>query len=297
MTSKDNPLFAKVIANRLWKKVMGVGLIEPLDDVEGAEASNPELLDFLAYAMVRLDFDMRQYIRMLMYTDVYQRVAVYQESSDEVFRFPGPTLKRMTAEQIWDSLVTLSMDDPMQNHYADNVPRRFPYFKIEATPPSRIVEQGLDIFRERESRRKGGNRNMSMAANKKPAGPNLSRASELRQPAAPGQFLRDFGASDRELIEGSNTDPTVSQILTLINGSHHYQIVREGSQLMTLLKEYEKSNKDRVRIIYLSILGREPKKSESRLADSVFKQARGANKGNRDLIWILLNTPEFIFIQ
>jgi hypothetical protein len=271
MVSNDNPLFAKVIANRLWKKVMGVGLIEPLDDLEGAEASNPELMKFLTYAMVRLNFDMKQYIRMLMYTEVYQRWAVLRESSEEVFHYPGPTLKRMTAEQIWDSLVTLSMD--------------------ETTSAARIVDEAVEVHRKR------GNRNMSMSAKKKPTGPNLSRASELRQPAAPGQFLRDFGASDRELIEGSNTDPTVSQILTLINGSHHYQIVREGSQLMALLKKYEKSDKDRVRIIYLSILGREPNTSERQLAGRVFKQTKGANKGNRELIWILLNTPEFMFIQ
>ena len=46
------------------------------------------------------------------------------------------------------------------------------------------------------------------------------------------EFAQRLIESDRELIEGANTDPTVSQILTLINGPHHYQIIREGSQLM-----------------------------------------------------------------
>lgn len=300
MTSKENPLFARVIANRLWKKVMGVGLIEPPDDIEGAKATNAKLLDFLTYAMVRLNFDMKQYIRMIMYTDVYQRRAVFKDIDEEVYHYPGPVLRRMTAEQIWDSLVTLSMDDPMTNTYEHNAPYRFPFFNVAATPASRIVDQGVELHRERENRRKGGGRRMSMnmpGGKKKPTGPNLSRASEMRQPVASGHFLRDFGASDRELIEGGNTDPTVSQILTLINGSHHYQIVREGSQLMALLKKADKNDKLRMRIIYLSILGREPYASERPLAMGVFKQEKSANRGNRELIWILLNTPEFMFIQ
>lgn len=292
-TSKDNPQFAKVIANRLWKKVMGVGLIEPLDDIEGAKASNPELLEFLAYAMVRMDFNMKQYLRMLLNTDVYQRRAVYREVSDEPFHFPGPTLRRMTAEQIWDSLVTLSMDEPLANTYEENVPFRFPYFDVHTTSASAIVDRGVALFNERGNR--GGMK--SMSANKKSSGPNLARASEMRQPPPQGHFLRDFGASDRELIEGSNQDPTVSQILTLINGSHHYQIVRDGSQLMELLSKADKDLKYRTRVIYLSILGREPNSTESRLAFNVFTQNKQANRGNRELIWILLNTPEFMFIQ
>jgi hypothetical protein len=296
VTSKDNPLFAKVIANRLWKKVMGVGLIEPVDDIEGAKASNPELLEFLGYAMVRLDFNMKQYMRMLVNTDVYQRRAVYKETDEEVYHFPGPTLRRMTAEQIWDSLVTLSMDEPLAKKYEETTPYRFPYFDIRTASPQDIVNRGVALHRERQKGKKGG-RMMAMDKSKKPSGPNLARASEMRQPARSGHFLRDFGASDRELIGGSNTDPTVSQILTLINGSHHYQIVREGSQLMEFLKKADKNEPMRVKIVYLSILGREATAAERRLALNVFKQVKSKSRGNRELIWILLNTPEFMFIQ
>ena len=119
----------------------------------------------------------------------------------------------------------------------------------------------------------------------------------MRQPAPAGHFLRDFGASDRELVDGSNTDPTVTQILTLINGRHHYQIVREGSALTKLLKRFEQNPQARLRVIYLSVLGREPHKAETRLAQSVFAQAKQARRGNNELIWILLNTPEFMFVQ
>ena len=90
LTSSENPRFARVIANRLWKKVMGLGLIEPVDNIEGATASNSELLDFLAREMIRMRFNMKQYLRMLLNTDVYQRRAVYQGSVGRAFSFSWP---------------------------------------------------------------------------------------------------------------------------------------------------------------------------------------------------------------
>ena len=48
MTAPGNPRFTKVIANRLWKKTMGVGLFEPVDDLkDDTTASNPELMEYL----------------------------------------------------------------------------------------------------------------------------------------------------------------------------------------------------------------------------------------------------------
>lgn len=292
VTSPENPRFAKVIANRLWKKLMGSGLIEPVDNIEGGPASNPELLEFLTEEMVRMRFNVKQFLRMLLYTNVYQRRAVYQEASEEPFHFPGPMLRRMTAEQIWDSLVTLSMDEPLANRYEQAQGYRFPQFDLQLASSREIVDLGVQAH---EARAKS--RLPKKKPSTKPTGPNLFRASEMRQPAPAGHFLRDFGASDRELIDGGNTDPTVTQILTLINGRHHYQIIREGSVLTQLLKQFEKNPQARIRVIYLSILGREPNKLDSRLALSVFQQAKQPRRGNNELIWILLNTPEFMFVQ
>ena len=139
VTSADNPMFARVIANRLWKQVMGVGLIEPVDDIQSQEASNPELLDYLTRQMIEMNFNMKQYLRMLMNTDVYQRRAVFKDVDEEVYHYPGPTLRRMTAEQIWDSLVTLSMDEPLATTYDQINPYRFPHFDIKNASATEIV--------------------------------------------------------------------------------------------------------------------------------------------------------------
>jgi hypothetical protein len=76
VTSKDNPRFALTIANRLWKQTFGAGQIEPVDDMmDTTVAENPELMTFLEAEMKRLNFDMKEYLRVLYNTEVYQRQA------------------------------------------------------------------------------------------------------------------------------------------------------------------------------------------------------------------------------
>ena len=273
---------------------MGVGLIEPVDSVEGAEASNPELLELLTAEMIRLEFDTKEYVRLLMNTDLYQRRAVYQETLEEAYHFPGPTLRRMTAEQLWDSLVTLSMDKPETGKYDELIRPRYKQINLETMSVDRIIQLGLASSKQQQKNR------MMMrqkSQQKSKSGPNLYRASEMRQPSPGSHFLRDFGQSDRNLIEGSNTDPNVTQILTLLNGRHHFQIIRGGSLISDELLRVKDSPKNRARIIYLSVLGRDPAPDEFRLAMNLFKQEKHVTAGDRSLVWILLNTPEFMFIQ
>jgi len=76
MVSKENPTFTRVIANRLWKRVFGHGVFEPVDELtEQTRISNPELLTYLEDMMKRLDFDMRKYQEVLYNTKTYQRAA------------------------------------------------------------------------------------------------------------------------------------------------------------------------------------------------------------------------------
>lgn len=113
LTAVDNPRFATVVANRMWKQAMGLGLVEPVDTfTEETKGSNPELLEYLTKLMVEVDFDLKQYLRAIYNTEVYQRVSHREEvvNSDE-HRFNGPIVRRMKAEQIWDSLLTLAIAD------------------------------------------------------------------------------------------------------------------------------------------------------------------------------------------
>jgi hypothetical protein len=113
LTSPKNPRFALVIANRMWKRLMGLGLIEPLDDLkDDTVASNPALMEYLRGLMVEVGFDLKQYVRAIANSQTYQRETVKGDLPEgQPFHFQGPILRRMTAEQIWDSLLTLVVPD------------------------------------------------------------------------------------------------------------------------------------------------------------------------------------------
>lgn len=113
LTSAENPRFATVIANRLWKRVMGVGLIEPVDDLaDGYSASHPKLMDYLAEMMIHLDFNLRDYLRVLYNTQTWQRnVSAEEWKKGSPYYYPGPLLRRMSAEQLWDSVIGLIVRD------------------------------------------------------------------------------------------------------------------------------------------------------------------------------------------
>lgn len=127
MTSKDNPTFTRVIVNRLWKKVYGVGLIEPVDELtENSIASHPQLLAHLEDRLKEINYDMRAFLADLYKTETYQRQAFGGEILGGMpYYFPGPKLRRMSAEQIWDSLAALSIPgvDQYQPTFASQLER------------------------------------------------------------------------------------------------------------------------------------------------------------------------------
>jgi hypothetical protein len=113
LTAAENPRFTTVIANRLWKRFFGAGVIEPVDNLrESTKPVNPALMKHLESVMQGMGFDLKQYIRVLVNSRTYQREACRKDLAEEAaFRFPGPLLRRMSAEQLWDSMVTLVVPD------------------------------------------------------------------------------------------------------------------------------------------------------------------------------------------
>ncbi len=114
MTSKDNPRFATVIVNRLWKKAFGLALIEPLDELMDATVPMiPEMQQHLEKLIVDMKYDMKGFLRVILNTSAYQRQVTREDVAPGVaYHFTGPLLRRMTAEQMWDSFVTLINPSP-----------------------------------------------------------------------------------------------------------------------------------------------------------------------------------------
>ena len=108
MTSRDNGRLTRTIVNRLWRKFMGRGLVEPVDDME-QPAWHPDLLDWLAEDLAGHGYNLKRTMKWIVTSRAYQAPAIdlsEQESGDFVFR--GPAIRRMTAEQYRDALGSLT---------------------------------------------------------------------------------------------------------------------------------------------------------------------------------------------
>lgn len=108
ITAPQDLRFSRVIVNRLWKQLLGAGFVEPVYDWEGRQASHPELLDWLAYQFITHDYDVRHVIRLILTSQTYQREATGHNlaASAPLRFFNAPERRRLTAEQIVDSLFT-----------------------------------------------------------------------------------------------------------------------------------------------------------------------------------------------
>ena len=293
LTTSDNRQFARNIANRMWKKVMGVGLVEPIDDFqEGNIPAIPELLEHLTDEMLRLNFDLREFVRLLVSTQTYQNVAViYDPTAAEPHRYAGPALKRMTAEQLWDSLLTLIAT----NEWAYQRPTAQDLQTVYGIDMSVMdYEEFEQSYKDYNEYMRGLNRTRNKNCGYE--GLTLVRASELPQPSGASHLLRQFGQGDRETIETARQSATVPQILTLFNGWMTHAMLAKGSVIYDAVSQ-QNTMKSAVDTIFLAILTHEPDADMRRAAEQEIKQASNPAAGCGNLIWALLNTREFLFID
>lgn len=428
MTSKDNPRFTTVIANRLWRKVMGIGLIEPVDEItDSTVPSNPQLMTFLEETMKSLNYDMKAYLRLVLNTATYQRAAYTKDVElGEQYHFQGPILRRMSAEQIWDSVVALYKPSPDQPATGVLMDREASLRRIEwldralnsltpkqmqdcaikvaqkqkqlaeevhqaqislteanknkdedairkakksvASQRKRLDEAVEDIvfdtgfkkFAElaREGKLEQFSKDPEFAkevavavkskngkdlhidealaiynrqqrakydavlkqrrvtdaqkfnvklSDEKKSNESLKawealrdttfiRSCDLRSPAPNGHFLREFGQSDRELVDNYSTDARVSQALMLLNGKVFSQIMNPYTVIARAMAGAKDKGSDAViNTVYRALMSRDATEEELKLLRPVADNADATDRG--DVLWTVLNTRQFFFIQ
>ncbi|MEM7143942.1 MAG: DUF1549 domain-containing protein [Verrucomicrobiota bacterium] len=433
MTSKENPRFTTVITNRMWKKAMGLALIEPLDEItDASKPTNPELMAFLENRMRAYNYDLKKFMAMVHNTKTYQRQAHRKDvMPGEQYHYPGPLLRRMSAEQIWDSIVTLVIDDPdAANPYTDlnqdklltrtkwiaeavydQSPQEFlkSAKQVAATQKklsdemrelaekraealekedvalarklaaesgkkqrelvkmieSNVYEKGFDeklqlvaanlkkdpksksqiddelvadltgciedgtmsladlknspmmdivntVMKEKDAELKAWNEDRKKrewkdwgikSADQQKAWysynsnrqSNMTRSVNLTQPAPRGHFLREFGQSDREVVENANDEATISQALNLLNNPGVHSSLRNPySKIRRDLKDAA-SPEEALDALYLALYSRKPTDQESKLLLPII--AENQSQGALEVAWTMLNTTQFLFIQ
>jgi hypothetical protein len=425
MTSKENPRFTTVIANRLWKKLMGQGLIEPVDEItDSTVPSNPQLMTLLEETMKTSNYDMKAVLRAILNSQAYQREAYTKDVElGEVYNFPGPLLRRMSAEQIWDSMVALYKPNPDAPSIETKVEAEITLRRIEwldralntLTPQQlqacsiqvaqkqkelaaevRTAQEKMEAASEakdeaaiREARKaiqsqrkrideavdaivydagfkrfaelaregklddftkdeafakevaavikaKNGedlsmeealgilakqrrarlnetakarmkadaerfdadekNEKTSLAAWENFRDTYMLRAADLRSPAPNGHFLREFGQSDRELVENSNDEASVGQALMLLNGKTFTHLMNRYTVIARALDKAKKEGGESViDTVYLSLMSRKATAEEKALLQPIADNADATDRG--DVLWTVLNTRQFFFIQ
>ena len=108
LVSPDNPLTARVIANRYWDQLFGLGLVRTGEEfgIQGELPTHPELLDWLATELVRLKWDMKAFVKLLVLSAAYRQDSkvlpdVLEKDADNRWLSRGPRL-RLTAEMVRD---------------------------------------------------------------------------------------------------------------------------------------------------------------------------------------------------
>ena len=106
IVSPDNPYFAKATVNRVWKQLMGRGLVDPVDDFRVTNPpSHPELLDRLTAYFIEHGFRMRPLMALIAKSSAYQLSAATNASNaEDSINYSHYLMRRLTAEQLLDAV-------------------------------------------------------------------------------------------------------------------------------------------------------------------------------------------------
>lgn len=111
MVSQKNGRFPRTIVNRLWHRMLGRGLVHPVDVMANKAWSEP-LLDYLAWDLVQHGYDLKRTLKLIATSKVYRSKSVKKPTTPGEFLFKGVETKRMTAEQLVDSIWSLTDSAP-----------------------------------------------------------------------------------------------------------------------------------------------------------------------------------------
>ncbi len=102
-TSPGNGRLARTFVNRIWGRLFGRAIVEPVDDMD-AEPFNADLLDWLASDFASNGYDVNRLLRLVLTSRAWQQPALPQTD----FSFKGPLPRRLTGEQFVDSLSAIT---------------------------------------------------------------------------------------------------------------------------------------------------------------------------------------------
>jgi len=257
MTHRENGRFTRTLVNRIWQRLMGRGIVHPVDAMH-TQPWNEDLLDYLAVRFAEDGYDLRKFIRFVMTSQAYQSKAeVLTSDPGEDYVYSGPLAKRMTAEQLIDSIWQITGAHP--------------------TKPLAVVERA-----DRQSE----------ASSKTEADlPNRPIRAALVQ----NDFLmRSLGRPHRDQVVTTRpSELTTLQAIDLANGDILADYLKRGA---SGLMGQERSSDELVEWLYRFAVSREPTPGERQVLTEIAKDGQDA-VAIEDLLWTVFMLPEFQIVR
>jgi hypothetical protein len=112
MTHPENGRFTRTIVNRIWARLMGRGIVHPVDAMH-TKPWNEDLLDFLAVRFAEDGYDLKKFMRLVMTSEAYRsRSDLLSDEPGIDYVYNGPLPKRMSAEQLMDTIWQVTASNP-----------------------------------------------------------------------------------------------------------------------------------------------------------------------------------------
>ncbi|HEX4143156.1 MAG TPA: PSD1 and planctomycete cytochrome C domain-containing protein [Pirellulales bacterium] len=250
IASKDNPLTARVMVNRVWGHLFGQGLVETVDNFGalGNEPSHPELLDMLAVQFMEQKWSIKQLIRTLVLSRVYQLSS--QHNAENYAIDPSNRFfwrmerRRLEAEEIRDAMLLASGD-----------------LQLERPVGSPVMELGNAPL---------GN-----------GGQGLRKTSDVRSIYLPyprgkvPEMLQVFDGADPDLIVGRR-DVTIVPTQALLLMNNPFVLKQSQDIAKRVLDDSDRDQAARIGLAFRLILGRLPSEGEESDVVKYLKQYREA---------------------
>jgi cytochrome c553 len=249
IASKENPLTARVMANRVWQHHFGVGLVATSDNfgARGEKPSHPELLDWLAAQLVKSGWSVKALHRLILLSATYQMGSQDEEKAQKadpnsrlLWKFPG---RRLDAESLRDALLAVS--GRLDRTVGGNESGELLFQEGE------VIDKKRDFFRP--NRLKADDPIYTTSVRR-------SIYLPVVRNAVPDVFALFDGADPNAVTAVRNDTTVASQALFLLN----HPFVREQSLHFArrLLADPKATDAERVSAGYRLALGREPQAGE-----------------------------------
>jgi hypothetical protein len=259
-----DPMFARNLANRLWKAMFVQPLADPIDGLDPArldpanpppdpwtlQASHPALLEKLAAELTRQDFHLRSFLRLLAQSSAYQLSSRVSGDGSEgsVPLFARHYARRMEAEEIHDAIA-----------------------KATGVSPSYVIQ--------------GWSNRVAWAM-------QLPEPLEPAGDAAANNFLNTFLRGNRDTLDRSQSG-SIQQELALMNDNFIISRVKVKSPRLAAIAQIA-SDSDAVEELFLTFLSRRPTDAER--AAGIAALAIGPRSAAiEDLAWACINKVEFLY--